>query len=80
MTIQVVGKAHRSGTSKKSGKDYDFTEVHFLTQDRFVEGQACRTLVVDPSIIDPSKILVQQYYGVDFNERGQLLAMQPIKV
>lgn len=75
MTIQIVGKQERSGTSKKTGKPYSFTEIHYLGKDRFVEGQACKTKIVDSSIIDASKILVQQHYNVEFDENGNVVAL-----
>ena len=38
MKIKVIGKAHLSGTSKRTGKDYDFIQVHYNGKARGVEG------------------------------------------
>jgi len=78
MRIQIVGKAHRFGTSKK-GKDYNFTEVHYLGKDRFVEGQACKTKLIDANVCDASRILVQQFYDIEFDENGNVVAIVPAK-
>lgn len=79
MRIQVVGKAVRTGTSKKTGRPYNFAEIHYLGKDRFVEGQACKTKIIDGSVYDASKILVQQFYDVEFDETGNVVAMLPAK-
>ena len=39
MKIQIVGKSHRTGISK-SGRNYDFIELHFVAPARGVEGEA----------------------------------------
>lgn len=40
MKIKVNGKAHRVGTSKKTGNPYDFIQLHFTAPDRGVDGLA----------------------------------------
>ena len=51
MKIKVIGKAHREGTSKKTGAAYDFLQVHYNGPDRGVEGLAALVLNLDPSLI-----------------------------
>lgn len=48
MKIKAIGKAHLSGTAKKTGKLYDFIQVHYNGKARGVDGQAAMTLVLDP--------------------------------
>lgn len=49
MKIKVIGKAHLEGASKRTGKEYNFNQVHYTGPDRGVEGLAALTL--DPSLL-----------------------------
>ena len=40
MKIKVIGKAHLEGASKRTGKEYNFNQVHYTGPDRGVEGLA----------------------------------------
>ena len=55
--ITIVGVGQRmSGTSKKTGKPYDFTEISFTYEDEQTEGvKACCSLV-DQSILEGYEI------------------------
>lgn len=72
MIINVIGKRHCSGTSKKSGKPFDFSEVFFIGQQRNVEGQAGLSFTVDPTVISFSEIVVGADYYVEFGPGGYL--------
>ena len=53
MKIRVIGRSHLQGTSKKTGRPYDFIQVH--NGKAFgVEGLAALTLFLDPKAnLDP---------------------------
>ena len=51
MKIKVIGKAHLEGKSKRTGKEYNFNQVHYTGPDRGVDGLAALTLTLDPSLI-----------------------------
>ena len=51
MKIHVVGKAHLAGTSKKTGKPYDFIQLHYLGRARGIIGDAALTASLDPHIM-----------------------------
>lgn len=53
MKIKVYGKAHMEGTSKKTGKPYNFNQIHYLSPARGVEGLAAQTLNLDPVDFSP---------------------------
>lgn len=72
MIIKVIGKQHRSGNSKKTGKAYDFSEVYFLGENRFVEGQIGMSCTVDPSMVPFAQIVVGAEYVADFGPGGYL--------
>ena len=79
MKIKVIGKAHRSGTSKRTNKDYNFNQVHYTGPDRGVEGVAAMTLNLDPSLIAYNDIKVGGEYEVDFGPRGYVVGFAPTK-
>ena len=77
MKINVVGKAHLKGTSKKSNNPYDFIQIHYLGFARGVEGKAALTLSLDPSQFPYNRITVPGDYLVDFDNRGFPVDFQP---
>ena len=78
MKIKVIGKAHREGTSKKTGNSYNFYQVHYNGPDRGVEGLAALTLTLDPSLIPYADIKVGGEYEVDFGPRGYIASFAPV--
>lgn len=76
MIINVIGKRHCSGTSKKSGKPFDFSEVFIIGDRRNVEGQAGLSFTVDPSVISYSEIVVGADYNADFGPGGYLVSFK----
>ena len=48
MKIKVLGKAHHKGHSKRTDRDYDFLQFHYLGTDPKVEGEAALTVSVYP--------------------------------
>ena len=72
MKIKAIGKAHREGTSKKTGAAYDFLQVHYNGPDRGVEG-------LDPSLIPYADIKLNAEYEVDFGPRGYVVGFTLVK-
>ena len=70
MKIKVEGKAHREGTSSKSGKPYNFNQVFYLGKARGVEGFEAKSLTLDPVEHPISSIQVGAMYNVEFDDRG----------
>lgn len=70
MKIKVYGKAHLEGTAKKTGKPYNFNQVHYLGKAFGVEGQAACTLNLDPGMYPFNNIMVGEEYNVEFDNRG----------
>lgn len=73
MIINVIGKRHCSGTSKKSGKPFDFSEVFFIGTQRNIEGQAGLSFTVDPSVLSFPEIVVGADYNAEFGPGGYLV-------
>lgn len=74
MRIIVLGKAHLEGTSKKTGRDYNFNQVHFNGPARGVEGVAAQTISLDPTVVPYASIEVGAAYNVEFDQRGFCVA------
>lgn len=70
MKIKVLGKAHLEGTSRKTGRPYNFNQLHFCGPAQGVEGVAAQTVSYDPSIFPLSRIEVGKTYELEVNLRG----------
>ena len=79
MKVKVSGKAHLKGTSKRTGNDYDFIQVHYLGPDRGVEGLAAKTLSLDPARYPYDMIHIDRDYLVEFDDRGYPVEFTPVK-
>lgn len=79
MRIKVYGKAHLEGVAKKTGNSYNFNQVHYLGKARGVEGLAAQTLALDPIDYPISRIEVNREYDVEFDNRGYVVAFDPVK-
>lgn len=79
MKIKVLGKVHREGTSKKTGKPYNFNQVHYLGKEPGVEGQAALTLNLDAFDYPIEGIVVGTEYTVEFNNRGYVVEFSPCR-
>lgn len=76
MIINVIGKRHCSGTSKKSGKPFDFSEVFYIGTQRNIEGQAGLSFTVDPSVLSFPEIVVGADYIAEFGPGGYLVSFK----
>lgn len=79
MKVKVTGKKHFKGTSKKTGKPYDFIELHYLGHARDVIGEAALTMTIDPDMYPYDSITVPGEYLVEFDNRGNALEFGPSK-
>lgn len=78
MKINVIGKAHLQGTSKRTGKPYDFIQLHYNGPARGVDGMAAMTLSLDPSMFPYSSIVIPGAYNVEFDQRGYPVEFAPV--
>ena len=79
MKIKVIGKAHLQGHSKRTDKDYNFIQVHFVGPSRGVEGMAGQTINLDPAQFPLSSIIVGETYNVEYGPRNTIMAFEPVK-
>ena len=78
MRINVVGKAHLKGISKKTGNPYDFNQVHYTGPARGVEGLSAQTLSLDPQTYPYDSITLGIDYDAEFDNRGYLVDFRPV--
>ena len=76
MKIHVEGKAHLEGTSKRTGKDYNFNQIHYLSPARGVDGLAAQTLTLDPKLYPIETIRVGADYNVEFDRNGYVVSFE----
>ena len=79
MKIQVIGKSHQEGKSQKSGRDYNFHTVYFNAPARGVEGLASKNANIDGAFVRYQDIAVGGMYNLEFDERGYVMAFEPVK-
>lgn len=76
MIINVIGKRHCSGISKKSGKPFDFSEVFYIGEQRNIVGKLGLSFTVDLSVLSFSDIVVGADYIADFGPGGYLVSFK----
>lgn len=79
MKIKVYGKAHFSGTSKKTGNKYDFIQIHCLIPQRGVDGLAAKVVIVSPDLVDFDSIIVGKSCSVEVDFEGHVTSCVPEK-
>lgn len=74
-TIQIVGIGQRkAGLAKKSGQNYDFTEVSIVFDDKNFTGQKAETIAIDQEVLDehpltPGAVYEAELYTMNFKTR-----------
>lgn len=80
MMVTVVGKSHRSGTSKQ-GKDYDFTTLmveYGMSPNDDNEGRQVDRINVGARMMSYELISVGTTYDLDFDRHGYLLGIEEV--
>ena len=78
MIVQIAGKEHREGTSKK-GKDYNFNVIYFTAKKAGVEGVASYERLLDPSVIPYQEILIGNYYELELDLSGAVVGLKHVE-
>ena len=79
MKIKVLGKVHLSGTSKKTGKKYDFIQLHCAVPQRGVDGEAAKVISVSPHIVNYDSIIPGKTCSVEIDFDGRIVSCVPEK-
>lgn len=78
MVVHVVGKRHLSGTSRKSGKQFDNTVVYVTYKQSGVDGSAIDTLWLSPADFPVESIILDSDYNVDRDSRGFIIGFSEV--
>lgn len=78
MKMKVIGKEQMRGTSKKTGKAYDASNVHVEYKSPRVAGMAVERLWVDASLVWYDEIVVGGTYDVERDSNGYLLCFEKV--
>lgn len=79
MKIKVFGKVHLSGTSKKTGKKYDFIQLHCSVPQRGVDGEAAKVISVSPELVNYDSIILGKTCSVEVDFDGRIVSCVPEK-
>lgn len=79
MKIKVFGKVHLSGTSKKTGKKYNFIQIHCAVPQRGVDGEAAKVISVSPDLVDYDAIIPGKTCSVEVDFDGRIVSCVPEK-
>lgn len=80
MKVTVVGKSHRTGTSKQ-GKNYDFTTLmaeYSMRANDDNDGVQVDRINVDARMMSYALIVVGATYVLDFDRNGYLLGIEEV--
>ena len=78
MKIKVIGKAHLEGKSRKTGRDYNFNQIHYLGSAFGVEGQAALTQSLDLAHYPYDSISIGAEYNIEFDNRGYVVTFERV--
>ncbi|MBS1382210.1 MAG: beta-propeller fold lactonase family protein [Oscillospiraceae bacterium] len=71
MKVKVIGKTNLSGTSKKTGKDYNINMVYVTHKANGVEGESCEEIALQANSYPLRDIIIGKVYDVDRDSRGK---------
>lgn len=75
MIVTILGKEHRKGKSSKTGRDYDFTVIHFAAKQRYVDGEAALTKIIGSEVLSFDRIIVGTKYQIEPDFDGNIVSM-----
>lgn len=79
MKVNVVGKEKMKGVSKKTGREFDGTLLHYLYKKARCDGQCCESVFVDDMLLPYGAINIGKVYDLDHDSRGYLVALEEVK-
>ena len=78
MIIEIAGKQHIAGISTKTGKPYDFCDIHYLGRRKNVEGLASVKKSISADIIPADSIEVGASYAIVADDEGNIIEMRRV--
>lgn len=79
MIVEIIGKQHREGVSKKTGNSYNFNVAYYIGTDRGVDGSRGFEVILDPAFFPLDEIEVGARYDIQFGPRGDVVIFSKVK-
>lgn len=79
MIVEIIGKQHREGVSKKTGNSYNFNAVYYIGTDRGVIGSRGLEILLDSDLFPLDDIQVGARYDIQFGPRGAVVNFSKVK-
>lgn len=79
MIVEIIGKQHREGVSKKTGIPYNFNVVYYIGTDRGVIGSRGLEILLEPDLFPLDDIQVGARYDIQFGPRGAVVNFSKVK-
>jgi hypothetical protein len=79
MKVNLVGKQHIQGVSKKTGNPYDNTIVHVTYPESGIDGNAVDRVFLDAKVFPVESLVVGATYDLEYNRRGFVAGFNPCK-
>lgn len=79
MIVEIIGKQHREGVSKKTGSAYNFNVVYYIGTDRGVIGSRGLEILLDSDLFPLDDIQVGARYDIQFGPRGVVVNFSKVK-
>lgn len=79
MIVEIIGKQHREGVSKKTGNSYSFNVVYYIGRDRGVIGSRGLEILLESDLFPLDDIQVGGSYDIEFGPRGSVVNFSKVK-
>lgn len=79
MIVEIIGKQHREGVSKKTGNSYNFNVVYYIGTDRGVIGSRGLEILLESDRFPLDDIQVGARYDIQFGPRGAVVNFSKVK-
>lgn len=79
MIVEIIGKQHREGVSKKTGNSYNFNVVYYVGPDRGVIGSRGMEILLEPDLFPLHDIQLGARYDIEFGPRGVVMNFSKVK-
>ena len=77
--VMVIGKEHREGISKKTGKPYSINVAYYTGEKPGVNGVVGFDTVIGLDLCSYENIQIGKYYLLEFDNRGFVLSFKPVQ-
>ena len=78
MKVTLVGKNRLNGTSKKTGKPYDFNVAYVTYAEKGIDGLRCDNFMLDPGEYPYETLFTGKTYNVEFNRTGYVIGFEKV--